>query len=79
MARRCISSINVEAQQKVREGSSVPPTPRESAPANQTAEQQLLSAHLKEADPAMYEIIQNASDLVHPSGGGDWRWNWPGG
>lgn len=52
--------MNVENQQKVREGPS-DPFAQESAPANLDAEQQLLSAHLKDADPAMYEIIENAS------------------
>lgn len=60
MARRCLSTMNVESQQKVREGSSAP-LAQESAPANKAAEQQLLSAHLKEADPAMYEIIESVS------------------
>lgn len=31
--------------------------------ANQPAAQQLLATNLKEADPAMYEIIENASYL----------------
>lgn len=57
--RRCVSSLNVESQQKVREGST--PVAPESAPADKVAEQQLLASHLKEADPAMYEIIENAS------------------
>lgn len=59
--RRCLSSLNVESQQKVREGST--PVASESAPADKVAEQQLLASHLKEADPAMYEIIENASPL----------------
>lgn len=59
--RRCLSSLNVESQQKVREGST--PVASESAPADKVAEQQLLASHLKEADPVMYEIIENASPL----------------
>lgn len=35
----------------------------ESSLANQPAAQQLLATNLKEADPAMYEIIENASCL----------------
>lgn len=61
--RRCMSSLNVESQQKVREGST--PVAPESAPADKVAEQQLLATHLKEADPAMYEIIENASTSPH--------------
>lgn len=62
--RRCVSSLNVESQQKVREGST--PVAPESAPADKVTEQQLLASHLKEADPAMYEIIENASTPSHP-------------
>lgn len=63
-----MSSLNVESQQKVREGST--PVAPESAPADKVAEQQLLATHLKEADPAMYEIIENASTSphLHPHG-----------
>lgn len=57
--RRCVSSLNVESQQKVREGST--PVAPEAAPADKVAEQQLLASDLKEADPVMYEIIENAS------------------
>ncbi|POS80334.1 serine hydroxymethyltransferase [Diaporthe helianthi] len=57
--RRCMSSLNAETQQKVREGST--PVGPEPAPADKVAEQQLLATHLKEADPAMYEIIENAN------------------
>lgn len=60
--------MDVESQQKVREGPSVP-LARESAPADKIAQQQLLAAHLKEADPAMYEIVENASLLPCPSTG----------
>lgn len=63
--RRCLSSLNVESQQKVREGST--PVAPVSAPADKVAEQQLLASHLKEADPAMYEIIEKASTLFYPS------------
>lgn len=70
MARRCLSTMNVESQQKVREGSSAP-IAQESAPANKAAEQQLLSAHLKEADPAMYEIIESVK--MNPSSPGEDR------
>lgn len=70
--RRCVSSLNVESQQKVREGST--PVAPESAPADKVAEQQLLASHLKEADPAMYEIIENASTLLHLHPRGPSRW-----
>lgn len=59
-SRRCVSSLNVESQQKVREPGSTP-VADESAPANQKTATQLLATHLKEADPAMYDIIENAS------------------
>lgn len=65
--RRCVSSLNVESQQKVREGST--PVAPESAPADKVAEQQLLASHLKEADPVMYEIIENASTHLTYTGG----------
>lgn len=37
------------------------PVANKSALANQKTDTQLLATHLKEADPAMYEIIENAS------------------
>lgn len=64
-SRRCVSSLNVESQQKVREPGSTP-VADESAPANQKTATQLLATHLKEADPAMYDIIENASSRIPP-------------
>lgn len=46
------------------ETSSAPVASSESALANQTTPIQLLSSHLKDADPAMYEIIENASTSI---------------
>lgn len=60
VTRRCVSSLNVDSQQKVREPGSTP-VATESAPANQKTATQLLATHLKEADPAMFDIIENAS------------------
>lgn len=76
-ATRCVSTLNVERQQKVRHDASSPSTSSTlssspaaaaaplstasaaAAPANQSTATQLLASHLKEADPAMYEIIEN--------------------
>lgn len=63
--KRCVSTLNVESQQKVREeGPATVASTSGSSLANQPAAQQLLATHLKEADPAMYEIIENASTLL---------------
>lgn len=66
--RRCVTTLNVESQQKVREDGpvSVASIPGSSL-ANQSTAQQALAAHLKEADPAMFEIIENASIHTHRS------------
>lgn len=61
-----MSSLSVENQQKVRQDGSASVTSHESAPANQSTATQLLASHLKEADPAMYEIIENASQTQLP-------------
>lgn len=63
--RRCVSTLNAESQQKVRqeEPDNFVASTSESSLANQPAAQQLLATNLKEADPAMYEIIENASCL----------------
>lgn len=56
-----MSSLSVESQQKVRQEEPASVTSPESPRANQSTDTQLLATHLKEADPAMYEIIENAS------------------
>lgn len=61
-----MSSLSVESQQKVRQDGSASVTSHESPPANQSTATQLLATHLKEADPAMYEIIENASPTYLP-------------
>lgn len=60
-AARGVSSLSVESQQKVRQEEPASVTSHESPRANQSTDTQLLATHLKEADPAMYEIIENAS------------------
>lgn len=62
--RRCVSSLNVESQQKVRDEPGSTPVATESAPANQKTDSQLLATHLKEADPAMFDIIENVSPFI---------------
>lgn len=65
--RRCVSTLNVESQQKVRqEEPDTFASTSGSSLANQPAAQQLLATNLKEADPAMFEIIENAGYLGEP-------------
>ncbi|KAJ4417263.1 Cytochrome B translational activator protein cbs2 [Gnomoniopsis sp. IMI 355080] len=60
--RRCVSTLNLESQQQVRqEAPDTFASSSGSSLANQPAAQQLLATNLKEADPAMYEIIENAT------------------
>lgn len=66
-----MTTLNVESQQKVREDGPAPVASTSgSSFANQSTAQQALAAHLKEADPAMFEIIENASTLFTWSASG---------
>lgn len=61
-----MSSLNVDSQQKVREQGPAP-VATAAALANQSPDTQLLATSLKEADPAMYDIIENASIYPPPN------------